>query len=561
MHSRAISLLSRSLVAIPVQTNFSLTLQAAASRAWLRRVSTSAPTTTGVKAKEPYHDVYTSPQIPVKDSPLTSQENSSEPSTSHIAPAIAPPSAQSGPKPWSYQSPTPDRQSSSVEFHPESSNEHARLGRANALPPLSETSPTTRPSSAVNFPHTAQKPSRTTSWRLRPNEFVQELTRLAHYARPNPTLPTIIDYHNQHPELHSARSYNIVIALSLQHSAFSTCRSLFLAMRASRIERNVETWKLEIRYLVDIGLWDTAWARAQEYHHEHRSDRTDGDPVPLFIWLELFGTPRRGVSPSSTRSKPVEPSRENGASPSRDPFLLSAEDSRLWNRRVSLLFDAAPKVLSDFRQVQPYVVRKVVTFLLRLGYRENALTLTQGYLRSMPSIIESRAAQVCTDIVNLHVSFGSTKKGLAKWKESEALLQSLLDLNSSLRPNSDTLFLLLSPLRHAKKCGTMARTIALSFGAKWGDELVDHRVKRRVVTLALKQGRHDIARQFMVSPKEITHGLKSSSGSGSSQQEGELKRLPRRETFERVGREKYLWHELNNRIRPCRRSKEDDTLK
>lgn len=58
MHSRAISLLvSRVSASAPVTspTTFSLALQAAASRAWSRRVSTSVPTTSDVKSKERAH--------------------------------------------------------------------------------------------------------------------------------------------------------------------------------------------------------------------------------------------------------------------------------------------------------------------------------------------------------------------------------------------------------------------------------------------------------------------------------------------------------------------------
>jgi hypothetical protein len=376
-----------------------------------------------------------------------------------------------------------------------------------------------------------------------PNVLSQNISRLIRHIKPIPTLPAVVDYHASFPELHSTHSYNLLLAFAIDHAAYAVFRSILDTMRAALIPRNLQTSKLEIRYLVHTDSWDQAWKRAQEHPCHPQPSR--GEEIPLPVWLEMFGMPRKAHVRQSERGM----KQEEDDHPPEGTRLASRQESKTWNRRLRLLLDSAPAEMTDFAGVDAYTIRSVVWCLLRLQYREEALSITEAYFRSLPLTLTVKDSARCTAILNLHVSFGALGKGLAKFNATQTILQSLFDANPALRPDSNTLFLLLGPLRHAKWCATKAQSVVKEFCARWGDGILDNRVKRRVVTLALKGGRPDIAEMFTV-PRDELKGDEEDSSQTTPM-------ATRRELFGGVGKERVLSSRARTRVKSAGRHTED----
>jgi hypothetical protein len=103
--------------------------------------------------------------------------------------------------------------------------------------------------------------------------------------------PRLIDYHNLFPEHHSTRSFNIIIGLAIRHSARPTAIRLFRQMQEEGIQKDEETVKLVIRFLVKIGDWKVAWKSVKE------AAARMGNPnnIPLVFLVEFFGSPSNTV--------------------------------------------------------------------------------------------------------------------------------------------------------------------------------------------------------------------------------------------------------------------------
>ena len=344
----------------------------------------------------------------------------------------------------------------------------------------------------------------------------QNIQRLIRHSKPIPPLAAVVDYHASFPELHSTHSYNLLLAFAIDHAAYDVFRSILEVMRAALIPRNVQTSKLEVRYLVHTDSWDKAWESAQEYPCETQPSPGEGPHIPLEIWLEMFGMPRK----SYIRQSKQVGKRGGNDHPAGDAQLASRQESETWKRRLRLLLDSAPAEMNDFAGVDPYTIRCMVWCLFRLQHREEASSITKAYFRSLPSTLSVKDSASCTDILNLH-----------------------------LRPDSDTLFLLLGHLRDVKQCAIIAPSVVKNFRARWGDGILDNRVKRRVVTLALKGGRPDIAMKFMVSRDELKGEDEDSSQTTPT--------ATRRELFPGVGKERVLSSNAHARVKSARRPTED----
>ncbi|EGO04484.1 hypothetical protein SERLA73DRAFT_173810 [Serpula lacrymans var. lacrymans S7.3] len=115
-------------------------------------------------------------------------------------------------------------------------------------------------------------------------------------------LSAAIKYHSFPPctssALRSTRSYNLLIRLALRHASLGTAWQLFSTMRAEGVQGNLETWKLSVRWLVRTGQWEEAWHRVNRIVASQTwavsSYKAYNQRLLLPIWLEFFGTPKRG---------------------------------------------------------------------------------------------------------------------------------------------------------------------------------------------------------------------------------------------------------------------------
>ncbi|KAG7099130.1 hypothetical protein E1B28_001002 [Marasmius oreades] len=294
-------------------------------------------------------------------------------------------------------------------------------------------------------------------------------------------LPKLIDYHDRYAPFRSTRSFNFLISLALRHVSFGTVRWLFRAMESANIEHNLETRKLLIRWYVAIGLWDRAWRELKQIETPGR--------VPEALWLEFFKGLRRGVG-FKRLIHPTERSRTQDY----HPVLLYA-------RRFVLLMESQPVLRESTR---PKVVHFVVHALLQMRQRKDALSLTRRYLDCVsrePSMLRDRPM----NLVHLFVAFGSSQRGLRRFHEARQLLMSFLLTYPFLVPTPTTLFLLLGNLRRARKCGTVGMECFVFFKRKWGKRVDDERVRRRLGSLAVKEGRKEIV-ESLLGTTEVTKG-------------------------------------------------------
>ncbi|EAU93152.1 hypothetical protein CC1G_10520 [Coprinopsis cinerea okayama7 len=393
-----------------------------------------------------------------------------------------------------------------------------------SVPDISDRIPTPQPP-----PHSIPQPHNH-------DAFHQMLLRLIYFTRPPLDLAVILDYFTCYPRLHTTQTYNVIMAYTLRHGAYGSFLSLAKALHASRLPRNMETTKLEVRYMVHRGAWDQAWRLVTE-PTSTRSPNT----IPLPIWVEFFQFRRLGYDPprrTRARLTGVMPSRQQG------------DALKDWDPRLKLLFEWAPAEMSDPRRIPPRVILSIVTHLLRLHRFDHAMTLTTSYLRSIPRRLTPRRREDCINIVNAHVALGSSATGLRKLRDGEKTLKILLRLHSNIRPNATTLFLLLSGLRKAKHCGTRAERVVRKFAGKWGKELKeDLRVRRRVASLALKEGRLDIAKAYSTDPKGTKTGRSTSESPTEANPTLRFRRLSDKVLLSRRGEDRRLWQRVRMRTK------------
>ncbi|KAJ4486035.1 hypothetical protein J3R30DRAFT_1442934 [Lentinula aciculospora] len=293
------------------------------------------------------------------------------------------------------------------------------------------------------------------------------------------TLPQFMDYHDLYSETQSTRSYNFLISMAIRTASFGSVQWLLQSMATAKINRNLETHKLVIRWQIRIGAWDAAWQMLTAPGVASNLRNTSVSAGWLdFLWLEFFGSLKR----RSIRRKGVVIEEPD------DPFVVYAQ-------RFLLLMENRPAF--SLTQAKPRVIHSIAYILLQLHQREQALQLVQTYFSHLPSQITPDSTRQCLDIINILIVFGSRARGLKKFYEHRRILTSLLTLHPSFRPTSTTLFLLLGSLRGAMRSGVLASECLSSFKRKWGADIEDHKVRLRVASLALKQGRLDLSSDML----------------------------------------------------------------
>lgn len=401
-----------------------------------------------------------------------------------------------------------------------------------------------------------------------PASLYQNLLYLLSYHAISPApLPVLLSYHasfSRDSSLRSTRSYNLLIRLAIRHAAFKLAERLLGVMRAEGIQGDLETWKLCTRWLIRTGRWGDAWKEVTRmtgrgeprtvFAHTGQA-RAD---IPLPIWLEFFGTMKRGALRRRTRTRKWSRNehgsffREAGFEVLRENGDRVVADSS----RYGMLMSHPPALTQgELRRMPPRAMHLTVHLMLRTAQRDLAMKATTSYLRGLPPKIDETWARACLDLIHLHIIFPPTKRGLSAHHKARKTVNSLLSLHPRLRPNSTTLLLLLRGLRSTTRCGTIAQNFVSSFKRRWGPKTEDQRVRRRVASLALKEGRVDIAEAMVERegywrwPRRMWSVKEDAAGGGRRVMHRKLVRICDRNVYGKKGKEGWRWRLLGWKAR------------
>ncbi|KAK7064293.1 tethering factor for nuclear proteasome STS1 [Favolaschia claudopus] len=325
-------------------------------------------------------------------------------------------------------------------------------------------------------------------------------------SRRNASLPVLLDYHELHHGLRSVHSYNLLIALAIRrHVVSGMIQFLFKAMDNDEIPGNRETEKLKVRWSVRTGNWDDAWLQVTAAHP---------NSMPLPLWLEFFHG-------AKVRRIPI-PRRAN-ALPSHG----------LSEARFQTLMQNLPTFLPNQVPGSVRAAHIVVRSMLSLDRPQSALTFAMWYFNGLPQYIDAPWAEKCVAVIDALIAFEAKKRGLRDFYAARRKLNSLLEIHPTFRPTAKTLYLLLGTLSHAKQRGTVSWQTLIKFKMRWGPQVEDSRVRRRVGSYAAER----LSRLQ----------LRASGPTEQSQLAHHSMRTPFRVMFPRHGYEERLWKSLSIR--------------
>lgn len=336
------------------------------------------------------------------------------------------------------------------------------------------------------------------------------------------SLPVVLDYHELHPAFRCVRSYNLLISLAIRHVAYGTVQSLLNGMTTDKIPGNLETQKLKTRWFVRSGLWEDAWLQVIATHSK---------PIPLSLWLEFF----HGVKAGALANRLDSPWRVNSP-----------------QTRFQILMQNLPTFMPNEVRTSVRAVHIVVQAMLSLNRPRSALALAIRYFNGLPRHVGTRWAEQCVAIIDGLVAFESKRRGLLDFYATRRRLNSLLAIHPSFRPTPKTLYLLLGTLRQAKQCGTVSWHTLTKFKTRWGPQVENRRVRRRVASYAI------IERRLGIFNKVFDAERRSREAETTEQpQLDQLRRKPFREMFPRQGCEQRLWKLLEVRAMKLHAQRKD----
>ncbi|KAM6498031.1 hypothetical protein JOM56_005979 [Amanita muscaria] len=393
------------------------------------------------------------------------------------------------------------------------------------------------------------------------NSLHQNLLYLINQSDPIPSLPALVDFHDMHPEFQSTRSHNLLIDLALRHASFGTVQWLFRSMKARGISPNAETSKLHVRWLVRTRRWSQVLNLVRKFQPDYcrpffkrRSPNPSQQNFPLPIWLELFPPARPGSVRHKAGSDGILDVEDNSPA-SLGSELEQPNEVALQTFCHQLLMEIKSRMVPEnLLGIPPRLVYHMIRIMIQSGHQAAARSLTVSYLANLPETLSYRFARSCLELIHLHLMCGSSRKGLPQFYEASRTLFSLLKLHRGIRPTSSTLLLILGPLRNAKRCGTIAWKVLQSFRSQFGLRVVDSRVRRRIVTLASKEGRVDIIDRVTSYQLSFHHSRRSWKlerevlGGMEPFPPRKILRAPQRKIFRRNGKEQRTWRLLNRRL-------------
>ncbi|KAF9229205.1 hypothetical protein BS17DRAFT_771173 [Gyrodon lividus] len=378
-------------------------------------------------------------------------------------------------------------------------------------------------------------------------------------------LSAIIHYHFDCPRgMRTTRSFNLLISLALRQTAFGTARRLFSAMQTEAIPANMETWKLTIRWLVRTGRWGEAWERVlfitEGKDFKSAPAITPTKPLPLPLWLELFGSQKRGAlrRQSNTQATGTGNPTENTMVSLRSLVPCPSQRSSVVEKsQYRALMQVLPSLTSsNCVQLLPRTILIMARTMFLVGRRDLALSTTLSYLESLPPRLRRCDRRVVLDLVHLHLDMGARggKPGLKRHFAQRRMLLKFLNARRDLTPSPMTLFLLLGSLRACRRGGSLAMQCLRLFQKRWGPHVQSSLVRRRITSLALKEGRLDIAEANIRAEKNTRSSQvgwrlqREVLGGPLPQTFSTLMRRPWRESFSGRGAENRRWYLLEKKL-------------
>jgi len=289
-------------------------------------------------------------------------------------------------------------------------------------------------------------------------------------------MATLLDYHACHsPSFHSTNSYNLLISYAMRCGYYNMAEMLFKRMQLNGFHSNMETRKLHVRWLVQRGYWEEAYDHA-----------LNGKPttqlLSLPLWIELTSP-----SPKTHRDTHLRVLPDIGDEQDSPP----SKEDRLW-----LLLQKAPRSRGG-DQIHPGATRYIVQAFLRLGKTELAWKLAASYLSNLPRNLTDRILRRSMAIIHSFLRpVPSEQRGLLQFQDKRRTLMSLLVLHSRLHPSADTLFFLIGNLRGTLNASVHSIRLLESWKRRWGDQVEDDLVRRRIGSYALQDGHHDILKRM-----------------------------------------------------------------
>lgn len=235
----------------------------------------------------------------------------------------------------------------------------------------------------------------------------------------------------------------------------------------------MDTWRLYVRTLVRGGRWPEAVqliVKSRDIWVNPSASLNDKGRVPAAVWAELLS------SLNLSHARRTSHARLDGGLNSH------ARYNALMRLRETVVLHAS----SDGPSME--TTRLIVEAFLRMGEHKIARAVTFAVLGAYnPSQI--------VRIANLHIALrakNGTRSFYAAYKELEEFTRAC----PSLKPTAVTFFLLLGHLRRAKQCASVAEPIVRAFVSRWGHRVLSPKVRRRLLSLAVKEGHRRLIRQW-----------------------------------------------------------------
>lgn len=367
------------------------------------------------------------------------------------------------------------------------------------------------------------------------------------------SLQTLVFYHSHHlcRAFQSARSFNLLVSLAIRHTAYGTAKNLLSQMQDC-IPCNLETWKLKVRLMIRTGKWDLAWRSIVDSMQDERWRQQmgltsrQGDGMPLAIWLEFLTNMKKGAIRQWTESG----MRLSG-------YGDEAKDVRsLETKRLNLLMKFSPSLTAnEYTRMPARAVFFIVWNMLRAGHIADAQDMTKSYLGGLPPELSPKDVRESLDIIHLHIPWGSNKaRPLQEHYHARRVVESFLDMHKHVKPDANTLFLLLRSLRRTTYSGTLAKQTANAFARKWGLRVGSERVRRRIATFAIKEGNVRLAENELCQQRQshLQHSTYATqtdaSGSAPETMYRDVIRPPLRKTYTRGIMEVQRWRLIERKV-------------
>jgi hypothetical protein len=298
---------------------------------------------------------------------------------------------------------------------------------------------------------------------------------------PAPSFADLYAYHCKYFPLQSQKSFRLLARVAVDEANFGAVRTLLRQMEVKGIVNDWRDpfWTAWVRHMVRRGDWGEAWQIIT------RSFRGQSG-IPLRLWIEFWGS-------AKLRAKRRLIKDDFGnmiLRPVHLPYELNFDMSR-----YHVLMDNMPSITeSEARATPARLVYAIVRARLWSGKREWAMELTKDYFRNA---IDDAEFRWCLKLLNLHLGLGWVKMGFPTLRSMQRIMDELLELQPSVKPDSTALFLLLRALKGTKHCGIHASWLINEFKARYGDSIVDQKVRRRAASLAAKSGERKLFRRMI----------------------------------------------------------------